>query len=75
MPVIIDWVWASALWPDAVTESSASLSIADAPPNPWGATGLEWQTTSPPPTANFEVTPVVTQDAYTYSPEEVVHVG
>jgi cytochrome c oxidase subunit 1 len=46
-----------------------------APPNPWGATGLEWQTASPPPTENFEITPVVTQEAYTYSPEEVVHVG
>ena len=23
-------------------------------PNPWGATGLEWQTPSPPPTENFE---------------------
>jgi len=46
-----------------------------APPNPWGATGLEWQTASPPPTENFEVTPVVTQEAYTYSKEEVVHVG
>jgi cytochrome c oxidase subunit 1 len=46
-----------------------------APPNPWGATGLEWQTASPPPTENFEVTPVVTQEAYTYSTEEVVHVG
>ncbi|MDP9055185.1 MAG: cytochrome c oxidase subunit I [Acidobacteriota bacterium] len=46
-----------------------------APPNPWGATGLEWQTASPPPTENFQVTPVVTQEAYTYSPQEVVHVG
>jgi cytochrome c oxidase subunit 1 len=46
-----------------------------APPNPWGATGLEWQTASPPPTENFEITPVVTQEAYTYSAEEVVHVG
>ncbi|HEX4278575.1 MAG TPA: cytochrome c oxidase subunit I [Bryobacteraceae bacterium] len=46
-----------------------------APPNPWGATTLEWQTSSPPPTENFEVTPVVTQEAYTYSTEEVVHVG
>jgi cytochrome c oxidase subunit 1 len=45
-----------------------------APPNPWGATGLEWQTASPPPTENFEVTPVVTQEAYTYTAEEVVHV-
>src|SRR5205823_731729 len=25
-----------------------------APTNPWNATGLEWQTTSPPPTDNFE---------------------
>ncbi len=39
-------------------------------PNPWGATGLEWQTSSPPPTENFEITPVVTQDAYTYSTQE-----
>ena len=29
-------------------------------PNPWRATGLEWKTPSPPPTHNFEVTPVVT---------------
>jgi len=38
--------------------------------NPWGATGLEWQTSSPPPTENFERTPVVTQEAYTYLPED-----
>ncbi len=38
-----------------------------APDNPWRATGLEWQTTSPPPTENFATTPVVTQDAYAYS--------
>jgi cytochrome c oxidase subunit I len=44
--------------------------------NPWGATGLEWQTSSPPPTENFEVTPVVTTEAYDYSTvQEVVHVG
>ena len=35
--------------------------------NPWGATGLEWQTASPPPKHNFEETPVVTHDAYDYS--------
>jgi cytochrome c oxidase subunit 1 len=34
--------------------------------NPWGATGLEWKTASPPPTHNFEETPVVTREAYDY---------
>jgi cytochrome c oxidase subunit I len=37
-----------------------------APPNPWRATGLERQTSSPPPRENFEVTPVVTRKAYDY---------
>jgi cytochrome c oxidase subunit 1 len=35
-------------------------------PNPWGATGLEWQTPSPPPEHNFDRTPVVTGPAYDY---------
>jgi cytochrome c oxidase subunit 1 len=39
---------------------------AEAPANPWGATGLEWQTPSPPPTENFTRTPVVEHDAYDY---------
>ncbi len=38
--------------------------------NPWGATGLEWKTPSPPTTHNFESTPVVDGDPYQYSPEE-----
>ena len=35
-------------------------------PNPWGAVGLEWATSSPPPHDNFHETPVVTWDAYDY---------
>ncbi|HTX52913.1 MAG TPA: cytochrome c oxidase subunit I [Candidatus Baltobacteraceae bacterium] len=35
-------------------------------PNPWRATGLEWQTPSPPPTANFEAPPVVREEPYSY---------
>ncbi len=46
-----------------------------APDNPWGATGLEWQTTSPPPPENFEITPVVTHEAYDYSILEEMTVG
>ncbi len=35
-------------------------------PNPWPATGLEWQTASPPPTENFDTTPVVTWEPYDF---------
>jgi len=38
--------------------------------NPWGATGLEWQTASPPPTHNFEHTPRVTRGPYGYDPRD-----
>src|SRR6476646_3937342 len=34
--------------------------------NPWGAVGLEWTTSSPPPKENFHETPVVSWDAYDY---------
>ena len=40
-------------------------------PNPWGATGLEWRTPSPPPTENFKQTPVVTEEPYEYSIREI----
>jgi cytochrome c oxidase subunit 1 len=38
-----------------------------APANPWGATGLEWKTPSPPPLHNFDETPIVEHDAYDYA--------
>jgi cytochrome c oxidase subunit 1 len=41
-----------------------------APANPWRATGLEWQTASPPPPHNFAQTPIVTQPPYLYDPED-----
>ena len=43
---------------------------AVAGPNPWGATGLEWQTPSPPPTWNFAQTPVITQLPYNYTTQQ-----
>jgi cytochrome c oxidase subunit 1 len=36
--------------------------------NPWPGTGLEWRTSSPPPTENFYETPVVTWEAYEFEP-------
>ncbi len=44
---------------------------ARAPANPWGATGLEWETPSPPPHHNFDRTPVVTRPPYDYPGPEV----
>ena len=44
-------------------------------PNPWGATGLEWQTPSPPPTLNFDETPFVTSGPYAYSAVEAERIG
>ncbi|HEY3939536.1 MAG TPA: cbb3-type cytochrome c oxidase subunit I [Bryobacteraceae bacterium] len=41
-----------------------------APPNPWGATGLEWEIQSPPTTFNFDETPTVTHEAYDYDSVE-----
>src|SRR5690242_3264106 len=43
-----------------------------APANPWDATGLEWQTPSPPPEKNFYATPFVTQGPYQYQEPEVL---
>jgi cytochrome c oxidase subunit 1 len=39
---------------------------AESSSNPWEATGLEWQTLSPPPTENFEEIPEVDEPAYNY---------
>ncbi|MEK7410548.1 MAG: cytochrome c oxidase subunit I, partial [Actinomycetota bacterium] len=41
-----------------------------APANPWGATTLEWQTSSPPPVHNFDIAPQVHGDPYPYGNED-----
>jgi len=38
--------------------------------NPFGHTGLEWQTPSPPPEHNFDRVPIVTDEAYNFIPED-----
>ena len=68
----VTWLRAAGVVAVVLTVALAALAALvlrygeRAPANPWGATGLEWQTSSPPPTENFAVTPVVTQDAYDY---------
>jgi cytochrome c oxidase subunit I len=42
------------------------------PNNPWAAQGLEWQTASPPSTANFDTPPVVPAEPYHYAASEVI---
>jgi cytochrome c oxidase subunit 1 len=39
-------------------------------PNPWRATGLEWQTPSPPHKENFAETPIVVRGPYEYHLEK-----
>jgi cytochrome c oxidase subunit 1 len=39
--------------------------------NPWRATGLEWQTSSPPPVHNFAALPRVDGPPYAYRPDEL----
>jgi cytochrome c oxidase subunit I len=36
--------------------------------NPWDAHGLEWETSSPPPTVNFYEMPIIIDDVYDYDP-------
>ncbi|MCE2576581.1 cbb3-type cytochrome c oxidase subunit I [Komagataeibacter sp. FNDCR2] len=46
---------------------------ARASDNPWQATGLEWRTSSPPPTENFIHPPVMTHEAYDYAALDQAH--
>jgi cytochrome c oxidase subunit I len=53
-----------------ITLTYLTLSLINgkkAGPNPWGATGLEWDIASPPTTHNFESTPKVVCGPYEYS--------
>lgn len=42
------------------------------PDNPWQASGLEWQTRSPPPAHNFDTEPNGDNDAYDYDPQRAL---
>ena len=62
---------AQPCWPRPTCSRSVYLTWSlftnrQAPNNPWDATGLEWQTTSPPPPHNFLKPPVVDKAPYDY---------
>jgi cytochrome c oxidase subunit 1 len=63
------WILAAGLFLMAGYLFASLRKPMDAPANPWSATGLEWQTPSPPSTHNFDHVPVVTEEAYNYSPQ------
>ncbi|HOQ47214.1 MAG TPA: cytochrome c oxidase subunit I [Bryobacteraceae bacterium] len=63
------WVLAAGFFLMAGYLYASLRKPIDAPANPWGATGLEWQTSSPPSVHNFDHVPVVTTEAYAYATE------
>jgi cytochrome c oxidase subunit 1 len=60
-------------WLPAIYFTWSLVRGPQAPANPWGATGLEWEAAdSPPPLENFTTTPIVTKPAYTYAEEHTL---
>ena len=64
------WVLGLGLVLALVTLLSSLKNGAKAPPNPWGARSLEWETVSPPITENFVRTPLVTHGPYDFATTE-----
>jgi len=62
------WILGLGLTVAAISLLAALRKKPDAPPNPWGGKTLEWQTSSPPITHNFETTPAVTGGPYDFYP-------
>jgi len=60
------WVLGSGLVLVLITFIHSLFKGRKAPANPWGGRTLEWQTSSPPPTFNFDRTPIVTHGPYDF---------
>jgi len=67
------WILAAGFFLTAAYLLASLRKPMDAPDNPWGGTTLEWQTSSPPITHNFEEQPVLQRAPYDYRPEPVSH--
>ncbi|MCX7605436.1 MAG: cytochrome c oxidase subunit I [Bryobacteraceae bacterium] len=63
------WVLAAGLFLTAAYLLASFRQPKGMPANPWGGRTLEWETTSPPTTHNFEGQPVLQHGPYDYRPE------
>jgi cytochrome c oxidase subunit 1 len=61
------WILVTGLVTMLINLIRGARSGPPAPANPWGATTLEWQTTSPPPLLNFAAPPTVTTGPYDFT--------
>ena len=61
------WILASGIILMVVNMIIAARRGEQAPANPWGATTLEWKTTSPPPQLNFAQFPENPGNPYDFS--------
>jgi len=60
------WILAAGFFIMAAYLLASLRKPADAPDNPWGGTTMEWHTSSPPITHNFEEQPVLEHEPYDY---------
>jgi cytochrome c oxidase subunit 1 len=67
------WIIALGFFLTAAYLLASLRKPMDAPDNPWGGTTLEWTTSSPPITHNFEDQPVLERAPYDYRPQPVTH--
>ena len=71
---VVEWGPFQEYW---ISNAAAALKVPghlsdeEAVCIPWGGTTLEWQTSSPPITANFEDQPVCDREPYDYRPRTV----
>jgi cytochrome c oxidase subunit 1 len=61
------WILVAGLLTMIINLIRGARNGEKAPANPWGATTLEWQTTSPPPLFNFAAPPKVTTGPYDFT--------
>ena len=65
-PRFLAWILGLGLFIVAAYLLASLRKKYDAPDNPWGGKTMDWETSSPPITHNFEGNPVPTHGPYDY---------